>query len=144
MVGLHNRRYQVSRVIWQLHNDAIPTGFVVDHIDGNSLNNNITNLRVITQTMNCRNKRVRRNSDSGIQGVMLSSNGSGSYYWLAQWTDLNGKTRSKTFSILKYGNDTALELATKFRLAKLSELQKAGAGYTERHLEIIKEEYDSI
>ncbi len=32
-----------------------PTGLVCDHIDRNSLNNNISNLRYITQQENCRN-----------------------------------------------------------------------------------------
>jgi hypothetical protein len=32
-----------------------PTGLVCDHIDRNSLNNNISNLRYITQLENCRN-----------------------------------------------------------------------------------------
>jgi len=32
-----------------------PEGMVIDHIDRNSLNNNVSNLRYITQTENCRN-----------------------------------------------------------------------------------------
>lgn len=46
--------------------------YVVDHIDGNTDNNLESNLRVCTQTDNCKNKAIRSNNTSGEQGVFYS------------------------------------------------------------------------
>lgn len=46
-----------------------PPGKVVDHIDGDSLNNRRSNLRVVTQSQNLMNKRVRRNTVLRFKGV---------------------------------------------------------------------------
>jgi hypothetical protein len=46
-----------------------PKGMVVDHIDGDGLNNKKGNLRVCTLENNSRNQSMQRNNTSGFKGV---------------------------------------------------------------------------
>lgn len=56
-------------------------GAVVDHVDGNYLNNSRDNLRLVDRTRNSRNSRVRTTSLSGLKGVMASrTKGATRYY----------------------------------------------------------------
>lgn len=48
----------------------VPAGMVVDHIDGSTLNNRKSNLRICTQQENLCNKHFMSNSKSGWQGVV--------------------------------------------------------------------------
>ncbi len=128
-----NRTTQVHRIIWQLFNGTIPDGFVIDHIDGNSLNNKISNLRLITQAENSRNVRKRKNNTSGVVGVRLIEAEGESPRWRVDYYDLNGKCNIKHFSILKLGYEEAFILACEYRAKKIEDLNNQGAGYTERH-----------
>ena len=48
-----------------------PKGKVVDHIDGNGLNNTRANLRVCEHWQNMCNRGPQRNSKTGIKGVVV-------------------------------------------------------------------------
>ena len=68
-VSLNGTRYRVHRIIWELHNGEIPSGMQIDHIDQDRSNNNITNLRVVTNKENLKNQGKYKNNTSGVTGV---------------------------------------------------------------------------
>lgn len=47
----------------------IEKGYVTDHIDGNTLNNLVSNLRVCSQADNSKNQAVKSNNTTGYKGV---------------------------------------------------------------------------
>ncbi len=60
---------KVHRVIWFIEHGCWPQE-EIDHIDGNKLNNVISNLRDVPKIINSQNKRkVNANNTSGLLGV---------------------------------------------------------------------------
>lgn len=84
-------------------------GMFVDHIDGNGLNNSRANLREATHAQNMQNKGPRRQSKSGIKGVMPNRD-----RWMAQIKE-NGRT---------------------IHLGTFDTVEEAGAAYREASLRI--------
>lgn len=59
--------YYVHRLIWQLHNGRKP--LVIDHINRDSLDNRIENLREVTHSLNCWNSKINARNKTGVRGV---------------------------------------------------------------------------
>jgi len=66
------RKYSNSRVIYFLGTGIDPEEKYVDHIDGDILNNKISNLRLATLSQNQDNRKKNKNNTSGITGVLWS------------------------------------------------------------------------
>lgn len=71
MIRYNNKQYNltISRVILLLKNGCLTEGKIIDHIDGNSLNNIVTNLREVTPSQNNMNSKLPKNNTSGRKGV---------------------------------------------------------------------------
>ena len=48
---------------------SAPKGMVVDHINRNTSDNRMRNLRICTQQQNCMNRLANKNTPSGIKGI---------------------------------------------------------------------------
>lgn len=82
----------------------------VDHIDGNGLNCQKSNLRIATNRQNCRNRGKQKNNTTGFKGVSVR------YYskrprYLALLSIRNGDTRT---TIRGGSFDTAIEAAKSY------------------------------
>jgi len=73
-------------------------GKVVDHRDGNKLNNRRDNLRVVQQAINClnHNNALRSNNQSGVRGVWYDNSRE---KWVAQITTLGGRRSLGRFAL---------------------------------------------
>lgn len=62
--------YKCHRIIWKLFNDSDEIDKnVIDHIDRNTLNNKIENLRLVDISKNSVNKKLLSNNSSGFVGI---------------------------------------------------------------------------
>lgn len=134
-VQLNNGKLaSAHRIIWTLVFGKIEDGHVIDHIDGNPFNNNIANLRSIPSGENTRNAKKRKDNKTGVTGVAFHKGSPPKSYgtYIALWKE-DGKSRTKAFSVNKYGEELAFLCACEMRDKMLRILNINGAGYTERH-----------
>jgi len=60
-IRYNNYQLMYHRVLWTLTNGSIlDESLSIDHIDGNKLNNSISNLRLVPQRTNCQNREAYR------------------------------------------------------------------------------------
>ena len=85
VLKLDKKKHHVSRVIWCMIHGDIDDGMYIDHINGNPLDNRLSNLRLTTPSENARNRKISSLNTSGVTGVQKKSRGKP---WRAQiWRD---------------------------------------------------------
>ncbi len=67
-LGIDGALYYAHRLAWLYIHGSLPK-LQIDHIDGDGLNNRISNLRDVTSRENRRNGRLRSDNKSGTVGV---------------------------------------------------------------------------
>ena len=67
-VSVDGRRYLVHRVVWAYVHGEWPDG-QIDHINHNKGDNRLSNLSLVDNTTNHRNRPLNKNNTSGIVGV---------------------------------------------------------------------------
>lgn len=82
LVRINEKNWLRYRLVWiHVHGEYPPN--YIDHIDRNSLNDRVENLRVATSSQNNMNTSVRRNNCSGFKGVCQPS---GTSLWQASYS----------------------------------------------------------
>lgn len=129
MVGLtisgKLKNIQAHRIVYSIYYGLEDLGdYMIDHIDRNRGNNNISNLRKVTRIENNINSKIGKNSKSGIRGVCFCKRDNkwrayirinGKKFSLGSFKDLNDAriAREKAEKIcyqLYYTNKTKEEL----------------------------------
>ena len=116
VLAVDGNNYLAHRVIWLLAYGEWPT-HTIDHINGISTDNRLSNLRDVTQLENSRNKPLISSNTSGVTGVA--------------WRESKGKWRAHITVMKKaihLGYFKNKEDAISARLNALTEL-----GFSKRH-----------
>jgi hypothetical protein len=75
-----NLQFMASRAVYALfHGTTDFNNFEVDHIDGNTKNNNPENLRLVDRSENNLNRKSKKNSKTGFKGVKVQGKKFGAY-----------------------------------------------------------------
>jgi hypothetical protein len=128
-VRLHRQNFLVHRVILILFNFITDNELVADHIDGNKLNNSISNLRVVSVKDNAKN-RVFKKSNTGIPYLLKRASG----YRVA--IIINDRRTAKMFSFKTHGGEEAAkQKAIEYLLSMKDSMLTSG--YTERQIDNI-------
>lgn len=117
-VRINGVRYLIHRLIWMMHNGEIMEKMEIDHINGDTLDNRIENLRCVPPHINRRNMRKVCTCTSGITGVTWDKVNK---KWYAHAHSLDGKMKNLGRFESK---EEAAQVVVAFRKRN---------GYTDRH-----------
>lgn len=125
-VSVAGKQRLAHRVVWYLCTGNDPIGYMIDHINGDTGDNRISNLRKVTSAENNRNRKITKNHPTGFNGVNFNDN-----CYVATWCE-SMVGNQKYFSCMKYGKELALGLAIEYRHRMVTRQAEMGYGLSER------------
>lgn len=60
VVTINDKQCYLHRLIWNCFNGEIPTGYEIDHINGDRTDNRLNNLRLVSHKENCNNPITKK------------------------------------------------------------------------------------
>lgn len=110
-IKFNGKNFYLHRILWIMYYGSIDEKLLIDHIDGNASNNNISNLRLATYSNNNHNEKLNIMNTTGHKDICLySKTKKGKVYWYYRVSvKLNSKATTKNFP------ENKLEDAIKFR-----------------------------
>jgi hypothetical protein len=84
-----SKKFLVHQICYYIHTGIEPLQ-IVDHMDGDSLNNRFDNLRLVTESVNSRNAKMRSDNTSGVTGVYWNKREG---KWQGRVSDNTGKQK---------------------------------------------------
>jgi hypothetical protein len=106
---INNVLYKNHRIIFMMHFGKLP--FVIDHIDGNPLNNLITNLREATTSQNSMNAKIYCTNNSGIKNVCWHKS---SQKWIVKLQAKGKRYHFGTYDDIELAELVAIEARNKY------------------------------
>lgn len=88
--------YKGHRIAYYMHTGIDPLENQIDHVDGNTLNNKASNLRIATHSQNKSNTKTYRNNTTGHKNIVKHPNPNGTFSYNVQISK-DGVLRSKRF-----------------------------------------------
>ena len=68
-IKINGFNFKLHQVVWIYHNDIYSNKLNIDHIDNNGLNNRIENLRLVSHSINQRNRPLQKSNKTGVNDV---------------------------------------------------------------------------
>lgn len=87
-IAIDGKAYQAHRIVWAMHFGEEPEG-ILDHINGDTFDNRVTNLRIASNAENGWNRGRPNTNASGFKGVCWHSRDK---RWVA-YIKANGRRR---------------------------------------------------
>ena len=69
IIGINGKLYRSHRIAWYIHNNYKDYEGEIDHINRNTDDNRVENLRRVNTQENAKNRKLVSNSTSGVLGV---------------------------------------------------------------------------
>ena len=85
MIGVNYKYYKAHRLAWLLYYGEWPP-LNIDHINRDTSDNRIGNLRLCNQSQNSINSKMFKTNTSGVRGVSFRSERKGTKNWVARIT----------------------------------------------------------
>lgn len=97
MVKVDRARFYLHRVLFALATNTEPGDMIVDHVNGDTKNNSLANLRLASKSENSKNRKTW--SKTGLRGVYRRARAGGGVAYevsIHRTATVNGKKVSKT------------------------------------------------